>query len=168
VRGKAIKSLQQRPRLGALVDSSDWFVRRSSVAEARGCGSPLVPLPLSRRSRARTPQLSLPGVDTVVDWVFTIRVIATTRMSAAVPAAASQNAGVAARSRIITSQAALATTAARMGTGEEPHCPVYIDGQHFTTLKGTYEELATAFRALVDDYVATKYPRKEAARPVTA
>ncbi len=48
------------------------------------------------------------------------------------------------------------------GTGEEPHCPVYIDGQHFTTLKGTYEELATAFRALVDDYVATKYPRKEA------
>src|SRR5262245_66529051 len=54
------------------------------------------------------------------------------------------------------------------GTGEEPHCPVYIDGQHFTTLKGTYEELATAFRALVDDYVATKYPRKEAAKPVTA
>jgi (E)-4-hydroxy-3-methylbut-2-enyl-diphosphate synthase len=52
------------------------------------------------------------------------------------------------------------------GTGEEPHCPVYIDGQHFTTLKGTYEELATAFRALVDDYVATKYPKKEAARPV--
>src|SRR5262252_710696 len=54
------------------------------------------------------------------------------------------------------------------GTGEEPHCPVYIDGQHFTTLKGTYEELADAFRALVDDYVATKYPRKEAGRPVTA
>src|SRR5215475_9367150 len=46
------------------------------------------------------------------------------------------------------------------GTGEEPHCPVYIDGQHFTTLKGTYDELATAFRALVDDYVATKYPKK--------
>src|SRR6266487_5278963 len=43
------------------------------------------------------------------------------------------------------------------GTGEEPHCPVYIDGQHFTTLKGTYEELAHAFRALVDDYIATKY-----------
>jgi (E)-4-hydroxy-3-methylbut-2-enyl-diphosphate synthase len=28
------------------------------------------------------------------------------------------------------------------GTGEAPHCPVYIDGQHFTTLKGTYEELS--------------------------
>jgi (E)-4-hydroxy-3-methylbut-2-enyl-diphosphate synthase len=53
------------------------------------------------------------------------------------------------------------------GTGEEPHCPVYIDGQHFTTLKGTYEELSTAFRALVDDYVATKYP-KRAPKPVTA
>jgi (E)-4-hydroxy-3-methylbut-2-enyl-diphosphate synthase len=53
------------------------------------------------------------------------------------------------------------------GTGEEPHCPVYIDGQHFTTLKGTYDELATAFRALVDDYVATKYP-KRTPRPVTA
>ena len=54
------------------------------------------------------------------------------------------------------------------GTGEEPHCPVYIDGQHFTTLKGTYEELSTAFRALVDDYVATKYPKRERAAPVTA
>src|SRR5262249_58162331 len=55
------------------------------------------------------------------------------------------------------------------GTGEEPRCPVYIDGQHFTTLEGTYDELAAAFRALVDDYVATKYPRREAARrPVTA
>ena len=54
------------------------------------------------------------------------------------------------------------------GTGEEPHCPVYIDGQHFTTLKGTYEELASAFRALVDDYIATKYPRREPARAVTA
>ncbi len=46
------------------------------------------------------------------------------------------------------------------GTGETPSCPVYIDGQRFTTLKGTYDELSAAFRALVDDYVATKYPRK--------
>jgi (E)-4-hydroxy-3-methylbut-2-enyl-diphosphate synthase len=53
------------------------------------------------------------------------------------------------------------------GTGEEPHCPVYIDGQHFTTLKGTYEELSTAFRALVDDYVATKYA-KRTPKPVIA
>ena len=27
------------------------------------------------------------------------------------------------------------------GTGEAPNCPVFIDGQHFTTLRGTYEEL---------------------------
>ena len=46
------------------------------------------------------------------------------------------------------------------GTGEAPNCPVYIDGQHATTLRGTYEELAAAFRELVDNYVATRYPRK--------
>ncbi len=46
------------------------------------------------------------------------------------------------------------------GTGEAPSCPVYIDGQKFTTLKGTHEELSQAFRKLVEDYVATKYPRK--------
>jgi (E)-4-hydroxy-3-methylbut-2-enyl-diphosphate synthase len=46
------------------------------------------------------------------------------------------------------------------GTGEAPNCPVYIDGQHHTTLRGTYEELATAFRELVDNYVETRYPRK--------
>ncbi len=45
------------------------------------------------------------------------------------------------------------------GTGEEPSCPVYVDGQHFTTLHGNYDELAAAFQALVDDYVATKYAR---------
>src|SRR3982751_6653537 len=46
------------------------------------------------------------------------------------------------------------------GTGESPHCPVFIDGQHYTTLRGDYAELSTAFRGLVDDYVATRYPRK--------
>jgi len=43
------------------------------------------------------------------------------------------------------------------GTGETPHCPVYIDGQHFTTLRGTYEELSIAFTRLIDDYVETRY-----------
>jgi (E)-4-hydroxy-3-methylbut-2-enyl-diphosphate synthase len=43
------------------------------------------------------------------------------------------------------------------GTGEAPNCPVFIDGQHHTTLRGTYEELAVAFRELVDRYVETKY-----------
>jgi (E)-4-hydroxy-3-methylbut-2-enyl-diphosphate synthase len=48
------------------------------------------------------------------------------------------------------------------GTGEAPNCPVYIDGRHVTTLRGSYEELAEGFRALVDDYVATKYAPKPA------
>jgi (E)-4-hydroxy-3-methylbut-2-enyl-diphosphate synthase len=48
------------------------------------------------------------------------------------------------------------------GTGEAPRCPVYIDGQKDVTLEGTYDELATAFQKLVDDYVSTKYPRKTA------
>ena len=46
------------------------------------------------------------------------------------------------------------------GTGEAPTCPVFIDGQHHTTLRGTYDELSEAFRALVDDYVATKYAKR--------
>jgi len=46
------------------------------------------------------------------------------------------------------------------GTGEEPSCPVYIDGAHVTTLRGTYEELAVAFRKLLDDYVERKYARR--------
>jgi (E)-4-hydroxy-3-methylbut-2-enyl-diphosphate synthase len=44
------------------------------------------------------------------------------------------------------------------GTGESPNCPVFIDGVHATTMRGTYEELAAGFQALVDDYVARKYP----------
>jgi len=46
------------------------------------------------------------------------------------------------------------------GTGEAPNCPVFIDGEHVTTLRGTYDELATGFRQLVDNYVVTKYPAK--------
>jgi hypothetical protein len=37
---------------------------------------------------------------------------------------------------------------------------VFIDGKHHTTLRGNYDELAIAFRALVDEYVATKYKRR--------
>ena len=46
------------------------------------------------------------------------------------------------------------------GTGEAPNCPVYVDGEHYTTLRGTYDELAVAFRELVDNYVATRYPKR--------
>src|ERR671935_851681 len=43
------------------------------------------------------------------------------------------------------------------GTGEAPNCPVYIDGDHVTTLRGTYDELAVEFQRLVDDYIETNY-----------
>src|SRR5213596_3586062 len=45
------------------------------------------------------------------------------------------------------------------GTGEAPNCPVYIDGQHVTTLHGSYDELAAAFQRLVEKYVETRYAR---------
>ncbi len=51
------------------------------------------------------------------------------------------------------------------GTGEEPSCPVYIDGQKFVTLKGNYDYLSAAFQKLVDDYVETKYSKRD---PATA
>ena len=51
------------------------------------------------------------------------------------------------------------------GTGEAPRCPVYIDGVKVVTLEGNYAELAAAFEALVNNYVATKYPLKA---PATA
>jgi (E)-4-hydroxy-3-methylbut-2-enyl-diphosphate synthase len=53
------------------------------------------------------------------------------------------------------------------GTGETPRCPVYIDGQKFTTLEGSYDELSTAFRALVDDYISSKYQKRETPLPAT-
>ena len=46
------------------------------------------------------------------------------------------------------------------GTGEAPTCPIYIDGEHVTTLRGTYEELAAEFRRLIEQYVAQKYARR--------
>jgi len=54
------------------------------------------------------------------------------------------------------------------GTGEAPRCPVYIDGQHFTTLEGTYNELSAAFRTMLDDYVATKYHKRDTPLPTSA
>src|SRR5438309_8513840 len=47
------------------------------------------------------------------------------------------------------------------GTGEEPSCPIYIDGKHAMTLRGTYEELAKEFQRIVDAYVDDKYAKKE-------
>ena len=47
------------------------------------------------------------------------------------------------------------------GTGEVPNCPVYVDGELATTLRGTYEELADGFVELIDDYVARSYALDE-------
>jgi (E)-4-hydroxy-3-methylbut-2-enyl-diphosphate synthase len=46
------------------------------------------------------------------------------------------------------------------GTGEAPTCPVFIDGEHATTLRGTYDELAVSFQQIVDDYVERRYAKK--------
>jgi len=46
------------------------------------------------------------------------------------------------------------------GTGEEPNCPIFIDGEHVRTLRGTYDQLAAEFQKLVDDYVDSRYARK--------
>ncbi|RLE20739.1 MAG: 4-hydroxy-3-methylbut-2-en-1-yl diphosphate synthase [Acidobacteria bacterium] len=43
------------------------------------------------------------------------------------------------------------------GTGEEPKCPVFIDGRPFTTLKGSHEELAEQFIAILEDYVGRRW-----------
>jgi (E)-4-hydroxy-3-methylbut-2-enyl-diphosphate synthase len=44
------------------------------------------------------------------------------------------------------------------GTGEEPAAPVFIDGRKATTLRGP--GIARAFREIIDDYVATRFPRR--------
>ena len=44
------------------------------------------------------------------------------------------------------------------GTGEMPVAPVYVDGERTVTLKG--DNIAGEFRAIIDDYVARKYPAR--------
>ncbi len=46
------------------------------------------------------------------------------------------------------------------GTGEEPKCPVYIDGTLATTLQGHSGELARDFIALIERYVEEHYRAK--------
>ncbi len=46
------------------------------------------------------------------------------------------------------------------GAGEAPSCPVFADGKQIATLRGTAKELSDAFKRLVEEYVATTYPRK--------
>jgi (E)-4-hydroxy-3-methylbut-2-enyl-diphosphate synthase len=51
------------------------------------------------------------------------------------------------------------------GTSEEPKAPVYVDGEHLTTLRG--DRIAEEFTRILDDYVASRYPaRADAPEPV--
>ena len=45
------------------------------------------------------------------------------------------------------------------GTGESPAAPVFVDGQKTVTLRG--DNIAAEFQAIVDDYVASHYTRKQ-------
>ncbi len=51
------------------------------------------------------------------------------------------------------------------GTGEAPACPVYVDGAKYATFKGTPDQLAAQFEALIEEYVTTHYPRRPTASP---
>jgi (E)-4-hydroxy-3-methylbut-2-enyl-diphosphate synthase len=44
------------------------------------------------------------------------------------------------------------------GTFEEPKAPVYVDGEHFTTLRG--DHIAEEFKRILDDYVESHYPAR--------
>jgi len=43
------------------------------------------------------------------------------------------------------------------GTGEEPRCPVYVDGKQIGILQGTPDEIADLFVAIIDKYVERRY-----------
>ena len=47
------------------------------------------------------------------------------------------------------------------GTGETPAAPVYVDGEKVTTLRG--DNIAQEFQKIVDEYVASKYEKREGA-----
>ncbi|THF61825.1 flavodoxin-dependent (E)-4-hydroxy-3-methylbut-2-enyl-diphosphate synthase [Pseudothauera nasutitermitis] len=49
------------------------------------------------------------------------------------------------------------------GTGESPAAPVFVDGEKVATLRGA--NIAEEFRAIVDNYVATRYTRKAGQDP---
>uniref|UniRef100_UPI0035627E9E flavodoxin-dependent (E)-4-hydroxy-3-methylbut-2-enyl-diphosphate synthase n=1 Tax=Fodinibius sp. TaxID=1872440 RepID=UPI0035627E9E len=44
------------------------------------------------------------------------------------------------------------------GTFEEPKAPVYMDGEHHTTLRG--DHIAREFREILDDYIMRNYGKK--------
>jgi (E)-4-hydroxy-3-methylbut-2-enyl-diphosphate synthase len=47
------------------------------------------------------------------------------------------------------------------GTFEEPKAPVYVDGEHYATLRG--DHIAEEFQRILDEYVETRYPSRDPA-----
>ena len=45
------------------------------------------------------------------------------------------------------------------GNAEDPKAPVYVDGQHHTTLSG--EGLVKEFKGIIEDYVADNFKKVE-------
>ena len=45
------------------------------------------------------------------------------------------------------------------GSGEEPRCPVYVDGKQVGILQGTADKIAEDFLSIVDGYVNRKFAR---------
>jgi len=48
------------------------------------------------------------------------------------------------------------------GAGEAPRCPVFVDGELHTTLEGDLEGLEAGFLAIVEEYVDSRLPAREA------
>ncbi|WP_020402121.1 flavodoxin-dependent (E)-4-hydroxy-3-methylbut-2-enyl-diphosphate synthase [Gracilimonas tropica] len=48
------------------------------------------------------------------------------------------------------------------GTFEEPKAPVYVDGEHSTTLRG--DNIGEEFREILDNYIKNRYGKKETAK----
>lgn len=46
------------------------------------------------------------------------------------------------------------------GNGEDPVCPVFVDGEKYASFTGTKEELASQFRELLERYVTERYALK--------
>jgi (E)-4-hydroxy-3-methylbut-2-enyl-diphosphate synthase len=47
------------------------------------------------------------------------------------------------------------------GTFEEPKAPVYVDGEHYTTLTG--DHIGAEFKKMLEDYILRNYADKEQA-----
>jgi (E)-4-hydroxy-3-methylbut-2-enyl-diphosphate synthase len=43
------------------------------------------------------------------------------------------------------------------GTGEEPRCPVYVDGRMTDTIEGSADDIADAFMDVVEQYVLRRF-----------